>query len=106
MLPLQGFMVALVTFNLFILVWWLLGYGTIPNASGQAGLYWGHTLGGPLLAMGAVFMIGCEVRTYARPRLGYSTALAALPRCRASISVTSPTPCSRRRSTRWPSVRA
>ena len=29
--------------------------------------------------MGAVFMIGCEVRTYARLGLGYATALAALP---------------------------
>lgn len=79
MLPLQGFMVAVVVFNLFILAWWLLGKGTIPNAAGQAGLYWGHILGGPLLAMGAVFMIGCEVRTYARLGLGYSTALVALP---------------------------
>lgn len=79
MLPLQGFMVAIVMFNLFILAWWLLGLGTIPNASGAAGLYWGHILGGPLLAMGAVFMIGCEVRTYARLGLGYSTALVALP---------------------------
>jgi uncharacterized membrane protein YedE/YeeE len=79
MLPLQGFMVAIVTFNLFIVAWWLLGLGTVPNASGQAGLYWGHILGGPLLAMGAVFMIGCEVRTYARLGLGYSTALVALP---------------------------
>ncbi len=79
MLPLQGFMVAIVMFNLFILAWWLLGYGTIPNAAGNAGLYWGHILGGPLLAMGAVFMIGCEVRTYARLGLGYSTALVALP---------------------------
>lgn len=79
MLPLQGFMVAIVTFNLFIMAWWLLGLGTVPNAAGQAGLYWGHILGGPLLAMGAVFMIGCEVRTYARLGLGYSTALVALP---------------------------
>lgn len=79
MLPLQGFMVAIVMFNLFILAWWLLGYGSIPNAAGEAGLYWGHILGGPLLAMGAVFMIGCEVRTYARLGLGYSTALVALP---------------------------
>lgn len=79
MLPLQGFMVAIVMFNLFILAWWLLGLGTIPNAAGQAGLYWGHIFGGPLLAMGAVFMIGCEVRTYARLGLGYSTALVALP---------------------------
>ncbi len=79
MLPLQGFMVAIVIFNLFILAWWFLGYGTIPNAAGAAGLYWGHILGGPLLAMGAVFMIGCEVRTYARLGLGYSTALVALP---------------------------
>ena len=29
--------------------------------------------------MGAVFMIGCEVRTYARLGLGYATALFALP---------------------------
>ncbi len=79
MLPLQGFMVAIVVFNLFILFSWLTGTGTIPNASGAAGLYWGHILGGPLLAMGAVFMIGCEVRTYARLGLGYATALAALP---------------------------
>lgn len=82
MLPLQGFMVAIVMFNLFIVGSWMLGVGTIPNAAGDAGyygLYWGHLLGGPLLAMGAVFMIGCEVRTYARLGLGYSTALVALP---------------------------
>lgn len=79
MLPLQGFMVAIVMFNLFIIGRWLLGYGNIPNASGEQGLYWGHILGGPLLAMGAVFMIGCEVRTYARLGLGYATALVALP---------------------------
>lgn len=79
MLPLQGFMVAILSFNLFILVSWLSGHGSIPNASGEQGLYWGHILGGPLLAMGAVFMIGCEVRTYARLGLGYGTALAALP---------------------------
>ena len=79
LLPLQGFMVAIVMFNLFILIWSQLGYGTVPNASGEAGLYWGHFLGGPFLAMGAVWMIGCEVRTYARLGLGYGTALAALP---------------------------
>lgn len=79
MLPLQGFMVAVVMFNLFIVGSWWLGYGSVPNASGEQGLYWGHILGGPLLAMGAVFMIGCEVRTYARLGLGYATALAALP---------------------------
>ena len=79
MLPLQGFMVAIVIFNLFILGSWITGAGTIPNASGEMGLYWGHILGGPLLAMGAVFMIGCEVRTYARLGLGYATALFALP---------------------------
>ena len=79
MLPLQGFMVAIVSFNLVILGFWLTGHGSIPNAAGEQGLYWGHLLGGPLLAMGAVFMIGCEVRTYARLGLGYGTALAALP---------------------------
>ena len=79
MLPLQGFMVAIVMFNLFIMAFWMLDYGSVPNASGEQGLYWGHILGGPLLAMGAVFMIGCEVRTYARLGLGYATALAALP---------------------------
>ncbi len=66
-------------FNLFIMAFWILDFGTVPNASGEQGLYWGHILGGPLLAMGAVFMIGCEVRTYARLGLGYATALAALP---------------------------
>lgn len=79
MLPLQGFMTAIVVFNLYILGAWALGIGDIPNASGDQGLYWGHIAGGPLLAMGAVFMIGCEVRTYARLGLGYMTALAALP---------------------------
>jgi len=79
MLPLQGFMVAIVMFNLFIVASWLIGYGNIPNASGDAGLYWGHIIGGPMLAAGAVLMIGCEVRTYARLGLGYATALAALP---------------------------
>jgi uncharacterized membrane protein YedE/YeeE len=79
MLPLQGFMLAIVPFNLYILVSWYLGVGSIPNAAGEQGLYWGHILGGPLLAMGAVLMIGCEVRTYARLGLGYMTALAALP---------------------------
>jgi hypothetical protein len=52
--------------------------GMLP-LQGDQGLYWGHILGGPLLAMGAVFMIGCEVRTYARLGMGYATALAALP---------------------------
>ena len=79
MLPLQGFMVAIVVFNLFIVASWLWGDGSIPNASGEEGLYWGHIIGGPLLAMGAVLMIGCEVRTYARLGMGYTTALAALP---------------------------
>lgn len=79
MLPLQGLLVAVVLFNLAILIRWLGFGGPVPNASGEAGLYWGHLLGGPLLAMGAVFMIGCEVRTYGRLGLGYGTALAALP---------------------------
>lgn len=82
LLPLQGFMVAIVVFNLFLMYAWSSGFGLMPNAvgeAGDAGLYWGHALGGPLLAMGAVFMIGCEVRTYARLGLGYATALAALP---------------------------
>ena len=79
MLPLQGFMAAIVLFNLYILWAWLSGVGSIPNAAGDQGLYWGHLVGGPLLAVGAVFMIGCEVRTYARLGLGYTTALAALP---------------------------
>ncbi len=82
LLPLQGFMVAIVVFNLFLMYAWTTGIGVMPNAvgeAGDAGLYWGHILGGPLLAIGAVFMIGCEVRTYARLGLGYATALAALP---------------------------
>lgn len=79
MLPLQGFMAAIVLFNLYILGAWMMGVGDIPNAAGEQGLYWGHIVGGPLLAMGAVFMIGCEVRTYARLGLGYMTALCALP---------------------------
>jgi hypothetical protein len=79
MLPLQGLLVSVVLFNLVILARSSFFDGPVPNASGEAGLYWGHLLGGPLLAMGAVFMIGCEVRTYGRLGLGYGTALAALP---------------------------
>ena len=80
MAPLQGFMVAIVTFNIFLMIVWLSGAGEMPLASGEEyGLYWGHIVGGPFLALGAVFMIGCEVRTYARLGLGYMTALAALP---------------------------
>ncbi|MEO5333737.1 MAG: YeeE/YedE family protein [Magnetococcus sp. YQC-5] len=79
LLPLQGLMTSIVVFNLYILYAWWRGIGPIPNASGEYGLYLGHFLGGPLLAIGAVFMIGCEVRTYARLGLGYGTALAALP---------------------------
>lgn len=79
MLPLQGLLVSIVLLNLVIVVRSQFFGGPVPNASGEAGLYWGHILGGPLLAAGAVFMIGCEVRTYGRLGLGYGTALAALP---------------------------
>lgn len=79
LLPLQGLLVAVVMLNLAILVRGVWLGGPVPNASGAAGLYWGHLLGGPLLAMGAIFMLGCEVRTYGRLGLGYGTALAALP---------------------------
>lgn len=79
MLPLQGLMSSIVVFHLFLLGSWFFFDGWIPEASADAGLYWGHLLGGPLLGMGAVFMIGCEVRTYGRLGMGYETALAALP---------------------------
>lgn len=78
MAPLQGFMVAIVSFNIFLMIAWLVFDVEMPTAS-ASGLHWGHVVGGPFLAMGAVFMIGCEVRTYARLGLGYMTALAALP---------------------------
>jgi hypothetical protein len=39
MLPLQGFMLAIVTFNLLIMAFSILDFGTIPNASGEQGLY-------------------------------------------------------------------
>ena len=35
MLPLQGFMLAIVTFNLLIMAFSILDFGTIPNASGE-----------------------------------------------------------------------
>jgi len=78
MAPLQGFMVAIVSFNIFLMIAWLVFDIDMPAAAAN-GLHWGHIAGGPFLAAGAVFMIGCEVRTYARLGLGYMTALAALP---------------------------
>lgn len=81
MLPLTGFLVALALFSSVIWGGWVFFGIPIPNVTEGApgGLYWGHLLGGPLLGAGAVLMIGCEIRTYARLGLGYMTALAALP---------------------------
>jgi len=36
-------------------------------------------VGGPLLGIGSVLMLGCEIRTYSRLGMGYLTGLAALP---------------------------
>lgn len=81
MLPLTGFLVALALFSTAIWIGWVFFGIPVPNVTEGApgGLYLGHLLGGPLLGAGAVLMVGCEIRTYARLGLGYMTALAALP---------------------------
>jgi hypothetical protein len=82
-MPFTALMVVIVMFNIAILVMWIFFGRDIPVVV-EAGRYkWGfhlgHLVGGPLLGIGAVLMLGCEVRTYARASMGYLTGLASLP---------------------------
>lgn len=76
-------MIAILMLNITILITWI-GFDWYIPIVVEAGEYrWGfhlgHLIGGPLLGIGSVFMIGCEIRTYTRTGMGYMTGLAALP---------------------------
>lgn len=83
LLPFTALLIAIVMFNITILVTWIFFGWDIPVVveSGRYkwGFHLGHLVGGPLLGIGAVLMIGCEIRTYARTAMGYLTGLASLP---------------------------
>ncbi|MBI5408011.1 MAG: YeeE/YedE family protein [Nitrospirae bacterium] len=83
LMPFTALLIAIIMFNLTILVTWIFFEWDLPVVV-EAGRYkWGfhlgHLVGGPLLGIGAVLMIGCEIRTYARTGMGYLTGLASLP---------------------------
>lgn len=83
LMPFAGLLIAILMFNITILITWI-GFGWNVPVVVEAGQYkWGfhlgHLVGGPLLGIGSVLMIGCEIRTYARAGMGYLTGLAALP---------------------------
>jgi uncharacterized membrane protein YedE/YeeE len=83
LMPFTALLIAILMFNITILVTWIFFEWDIPVVV-EAGRYkWGfhlgHLVGGPLLGIGAVLMIGCEIRTYARTAMGYLTGLVSLP---------------------------
>ncbi|MEK9133493.1 MAG: YeeE/YedE thiosulfate transporter family protein, partial [Pseudomonadota bacterium] len=83
LMPFVGLIIAVLMLNIAILVTWI-GFGWPIPIVVEAGAYkWGfhlgHLVGGPLLGVGSVLMLGCEIRTYARTGMGYMTGLAALP---------------------------
>lgn len=76
MLPLIGVMTAIVITNLFVLVAWI-GYG-IPlghHIPVKDQLNFGHLAGAAMLGLGAVALIGCEIRSYMRLGLLYGNTL-------------------------------
>ena len=83
MMPFAGLLVAIIMFNLTILFTWIVLGWDVPVVV-EAGKYkWGfhlgHLIGGPLLGIGSVLMLGCEIRTYSRLGMAYLTGLTALP---------------------------
>ncbi|MBI4687226.1 MAG: YeeE/YedE family protein [Nitrospirae bacterium] len=83
LMPFTALLIAIVMFNITILITWIFFGWDIPvvveAGRYKYGFHLGHLIGGPLLGIGAVFMIGCEIRTYARTAMGYLTGLASLP---------------------------
>lgn len=83
LMPFTGLLIAILMLNIAILVTWM-GFGwqipvVVEAGQYQWGFHLGHLVGGALLGIGAVLMIGCEIRTYARASMGYLTGVAALP---------------------------
>ncbi|MEW6409558.1 MAG: YeeE/YedE thiosulfate transporter family protein [Nitrospirota bacterium] len=83
LMPFAGLLVAILMLNLTILFTWIvLGWDVpvvVESGRYKWGFHLGHLVGGPLLGIGAVLMIGCEIRSYARLGMAYLTGLAALP---------------------------
>ncbi len=81
LLPVSGVLAAILVLNVAVLVMWL-GFGwPVPDAAPQPkgwGLHIGHLIAAPCLAIGSVFMIGCEIRSYGRVGLGYLTGIVGL----------------------------
>jgi len=81
LLPVSGILAAILVLNVTVLVMWL-GFGwPVPDAAPKPqgwGLHIGHLLAAPCLAIGSVFMIGCEIRSYGRVGLGYLTGIVGL----------------------------
>jgi hypothetical protein len=78
LLPVSGVLAAVITLNVAVLVMWLLFNWPVPDAAPKPsgwGLHIGHLLAAPCLAIGSVFMIGCEIRSYGRVGLGYVTGI-------------------------------
>ena len=83
LMPFTALLIAILMLNITILITWIFFGWDIPvvveAGKYKWGFHWGHLVGGPLLGIGAVLMIGCEIRSYARTAMGYLTGLAALP---------------------------
>ncbi|HCZ11124.1 MAG TPA: hypothetical protein DHV16_02460 [Nitrospiraceae bacterium] len=83
MMPFAGLLVAILMFNLTILFTWIvLGWDVpvvVEAGRYKYGFHLGHLVGGPMLGIGSVMMLGCEIRTYSRLGMAYMTGLAALP---------------------------
>lgn len=83
MMPFAGLLVAILMFNLTILFTWIvLGWDVpvvVEAGKYKYGFHLGHLIGGPMLGIGSVMMLGCEIRTYSRLGMSYMTGLAALP---------------------------
>lgn len=83
MMPFAGLLVAILMFNFAILFTWIALDWDVPvvveAGRYKYGFHLGHLIGGPMLGIGSVMMLGCEIRTYSRLGMGYLTGLAALP---------------------------
>ena len=83
LMPFAGLLVAILMFNLTILFTWIvLGWDVpvvVEAGRYKYGFHLGHLVGGPMLGIGSVMMLGCEIRTYSRLGMSYLTGLAALP---------------------------
>jgi len=76
MLPLVGISAMWVLVSVFIVITWgFLGYKHGFTDSIKYALTAGVPIGGLALGMGAVLMIGCEIRSYMRIGLGYTNTL-------------------------------